>query len=492
MRVEPEGPAPCDLMLLGEAPGYEEQQFGRPFVGRVGQELWSGMRRHAQLSRDDFYLTNVVKTGLAKGKSPKPADIGQALPELLDEIEAVQPRVIVTAGAIATRVILGPRSLHDVHGVPHTVEVAGHSCVCLPIYHPASGLGNKGMLAPFAWDLGRLRGLLRGDVPVWAPTPLPVTRTWLTQAGMRALEGRKARHVALDTEGWATAPKMVSFSPDGVTGYVIRASDTAALAWLWRWLDGRTPVLHNGLHDIPVLRALGYEIGPFEDTQVLAYHDLLRTGSGTLDGEAQNLGTTAYRECQLELGELRDLPGVDFTTRTIPDSPSVMAYAALDAIATYRLFLTYVKRGLLDYPPYRIDMGQVGLIEEMQRTGLPFDADGVLDYYVDILDKLEAAKAALKAKAARYGMRDFNPGSHPQVRELVTRKIGLRVRKRTRGGQASTNEKALADFAENEVVQLLQTFREIDKVRGTYVRPLLEALQGDPDDDDTEPVCEPA
>lgn len=477
MRVEPEGDTPCDLMLVGEAPGYEEQQFGRPFVGRVGQELWTGLRRHAGLSRDDFYLTNLIKEGLTKGRDPKAAEIGAALPEFLDEVEAVRPKLIVTAGAVATKAVLGAVTLNNVHGIPHTVEIAGHSCVCLPIYHPASGLGNKGMLAPFAWDLARIRAYLRGDLPVWAPNPLPTTCSWLTRTAMRALEGVKTTHVGLDTEGWAVAPKLVSFSPDGVRGFVVRAGDREALAWLWRWLEGRIPILHNGLHDIPVLRALGYELGAFHDTQVLAYHDLMRTGSGTLEGEAQNLGTTAYRECQMALGELRDIPGVDFDTHTIPDSDEVMEYAALDPIATYRLFMVYAKRGLLEYQPYTIDMGQIGMIEEMQRTGLPFDADGVLGYYMEVIDKMDAATAALKAKAARFGLRDFNPRSHPQVRELITRKIGLRVRKRTKGGQASTNEKALADFKDHEFVQLLQTFREIDKIRGTYVEPLLDALQ---------------
>jgi DNA polymerase I-like protein with 3'-5' exonuclease and polymerase domains len=234
--------------------------------------------------------------------------------------------------------------------------------------------------------------------------------------------------------------------------------------------------MHNGLHDVPVLRAMGVEVGPYHDTQVLAYHEMIRTGCGVLEAESQNLGTLAYRECGMRLGELRDIPGVDFETQTIPYSEEVMRYAGEDAVATWRLFDVYKQRGLLEQQAYQIDMGQVPLIEQMIRTGIPFDADATLDYYMGVLDKLDTITGELRAKAARLGNHDFNPGSHPQVRELITKRIGLRIRKRTRGGLASTNEKALADHKAHPFVEAIQSRRELDKLRSTYLAPLLEEL----------------
>lgn len=477
MRVEGDGPIPCRLALVGEAPGYEEQVAGRSFVGRGGQQLWAMLDRCCGLRRRDVYTTNVLKTALPKGKSPTPADLAAAIPDLLDELAQVRPAIVVTAGAVATAVFLGHRPFTDVHGIPHAAEVMGSSYVVHPIYHPMAGLGNKGLLAPFVWDLQQLAALRRGERQPWAPSPQGGQVSWLLEAPRGRHGLLQGRVWALDTEGWADAPWGLSVTADGQTAYVVPATATAALAWLTRQLPGRTVVLHNGLHDLAVLRALGVTVPDgWHDTQVLAYHDLLQTGSGALEASAQNLGTLAYRECGLTLQELTDQPGVDFDTRTIPVTDAVRDYAGWDALAAWRLFQVYAARGYLEYTPYQIDMGQIGLIEAMQRTGLPFDQEGVLAYYTDVLDRLDEAGTALRAKAQRFGLRAFNPGSPVQVRELLTRKVGLSIRKRTKSGLASTNEKALADHRDHPLVQQLQAYRELVKVKGTYVEPLLEAL----------------
>lgn len=161
MRVEPDGPIPCDLAIFGEAPGFEEQQEGRGFVGKAGKELWAGMLRHVGLERSDFYVSNIVKTGLPKNRDPKPEEIGAALPEFLDELERVRPNIVVTAGGFSTRAMLGNVKMSDVHGIPHEVEIAGRSYICLPIYHPAAGLHNKGFIAAFCFDLKNLAILLQ-------------------------------------------------------------------------------------------------------------------------------------------------------------------------------------------------------------------------------------------------------------------------------------------------------------------------------------------
>jgi len=526
---------------------------GRPFVGKSGQELWAGMDRFCRLHRDQFWVTNIVKDSLPNNRDPKPDEIARAIPEFLDELEMVQPRIVVTAGAFSTRVMLGDVKMADVHGIPHTAEVAGHQYLCLPMYHPAAGLHSKGVLAAFAWDLQQLRKLLDGTLAPWTaaqaptrtagnpddlytPRNLPRTDrerhsthgpdvdlrrhvrighpTARNAAGngagelqrgrrpggsgglesqaqqepvhLRRRAGRKGHRsaldyhdpavVSLDTEGWADQPWGLSACLNGQHGIIVQADDHAGLKYFSRWIADKTLVLHNALHDIPVLRAMGIELGAYHDTQVLAYHDMLRTGSGVLEAESQNLGTLAYRECGMKLRELSDCAGVDFSTRTIPYTNEVMQYAGMDAVATWRLYQVYAARGLTTYEPYVIDMGQVPLVEQMIRTGLPIDADAALEYYMEVLDKLEAVTEDLRHQAAKLGNRDFNPGSHPQVRELLTRRLSLRIRKRTRGGKASTNEKALADHRDHPFVAQIQARRELDKLRSTYLAPLLEAI----------------
>lgn len=509
MRVEPDGPVPCDLMVVGEAPGFEEQQQGRGFVGKSGRELWAAIERHTDLSREDFYVTNIVKHGLPKNRDPKPQEVADAIPEFLGELEAVGPRVVVTAGAFSTKGLLGDIAMADVHGIPHEVCVGGRSFTVFPIYHPAAGLHNKGYLAAFHWDITQLRRYLDGKTKarqaqrsdyqsVWVSSDLRIPvgspgdgpgkspRRKHQYSGFQSLAGGQEAAspppavvggapagsvVAVDTEGWKEKPWGLSWTNDGKTACVAKAEDAHGIKF------HGTIVMHNGIHDLPVLRAMGVECELTHDTQVLAYHDMLRTGSAVLESEAQNLGTLAYRELNIRLGELSEIPGVDLSAKCIPYSDSVRDYAGADVIATWRLFHAYKQRGLLDYQPYMIDMGQVPLVEDMIRIGIPFDADAALDYYMEVLTKLDAVTVDLKARAARMGNRDFNPGSHPQVRELITRRIGLKIRKRTKGGLASTNEKALSGHRDNPFVQKLQEYRELGKLKGTYVQPLLEALQ---------------
>src|SRR3990167_7476397 len=151
--VPPSGPSPCPWMLIGEAPGRDEQIQGRPFVGRSGQALWAALKR-VEITRDRFHVRNVISYGLPKNRDPKPAEIAEALPGLLEAVETVNPEVIVTAGGCATRVFLW-RDLAGVHGIAHHVAIAGRDRAVFPIYHPAAGLHNKGFLPAFEYDIQR-------------------------------------------------------------------------------------------------------------------------------------------------------------------------------------------------------------------------------------------------------------------------------------------------------------------------------------------------
>src|SRR5262245_41564776 len=157
MRVEPDGKIPNDLALFGQNPGYEEQLEGRGFVGKSGQQLWADMKRIVGLVRADFYVSNIIKEGLPKNRDPKPHEIAAALPEFLDELDRVRPKVIVTAGAFATKAALGSVVMSNVHGIPHTTEICGRSYTVMPIYHPAAGLHQKGFLSAFSYDLDGFR-----------------------------------------------------------------------------------------------------------------------------------------------------------------------------------------------------------------------------------------------------------------------------------------------------------------------------------------------
>lgn len=456
-------------MLVGDFCRRDEQEG--PFTGRAGAQLWADVKRHCGLRRQDFSVTNIIKESRGDRKL-KPAEVAEALPGFLDELVALAPEVVVAAGTLSTTVLLGNVAMADVHGIPHWAEVAGLRFVVMPMYHPSASLGNKGFLSVLAYDLQRLQALLAGSGWIWEPSSLIHHTEW---HGGPVEPVERPVVVGVDTEGYVDKPWGVQYCTDSTRAYVVKASDAEGLAWLAEWLPNQIAVGHNLLHDIPVLRAMGIELGEFHDTQVMAYHDIIRSGSGVLEAASQNLGTLAYRELGMQLGELQDIAGVDFNTKTIPYSPEVLNYAGDDAMACRRLYEVYKERGVLELECYRLDMGQVTLVREMMDNGIPFDYDEVAQYYTEVMEKECDTRTTLVTMASKRGMHSFNPGSHPQVRKLLTN-YGLRLRKRTKGGLTSTNEKALSEHTAHPFVKQLQDYREQTKLLGTYIRPLLKEL----------------
>ncbi|MEJ2673253.1 MAG: uracil-DNA glycosylase [Deltaproteobacteria bacterium] len=100
-----EGPANARLMFVGEAPGAEEDEQGRPFVGAAGQ-LLNRMLNRLGLSREEVYIANILKSRPPGNRDPEADEIAACLPFLKKQIEAIRPRVIVTLGRIAAQTLL--------------------------------------------------------------------------------------------------------------------------------------------------------------------------------------------------------------------------------------------------------------------------------------------------------------------------------------------------------------------------------------------------
>lgn len=413
-----------------------------------------------------------------KGKL-KPDVATLATLNLWDRLEETNSDTVVAMGAPVVKALLGNVNMAYVHGIPHETVIAGREITVFPMFDPAAGFASKGLLAVLAHDMKALGAFLRGELAPWAPDPRPAVAKWLLEPPSR-LPVAPGAVVGLDTEGWADRPVTVQFCCDGETGWVIDPKNGPVMEWFHHWVSDKTVSMHNGIGDLPVLRAMGVHIDRFHDTQLMAFHEMLVTGSGALESEAQNLGTLCYRHCRLLLGELADIPGVDLGNRLIsPSVPEFLFYAGMDAVAQFRL--TERLLAWLDENPetkrcYEIDQAPALFFREMMDAGMPIDYDAATEYYVEALEKETMAREALEGMAERRGVHEFNPRSANQVRELVTRKYGLKIRKRTKGGAASTNEKALAIHADHPFVQSLQGHRELTKLLGTYLLPLMTEL----------------
>ena len=126
------GPIPCDLMLIGEAPGKNEDEQGLPFVGRSGA-LLDQLLADIKLTRDDVYITNVVKCRPPENRDPTPTEVATCGDFLSRQIELVNPRVIVTLGKFAMARWFSGMTISKLRG--QAISESGRWI--MPVFHPA-------------------------------------------------------------------------------------------------------------------------------------------------------------------------------------------------------------------------------------------------------------------------------------------------------------------------------------------------------------------
>ncbi len=146
----------ADLMVIGEAPGRDEDIQGKPFVGRAGQ-LLDRMLGAIALGEDDVYVTNVVNWRPPQNRNPKPDEIETCRPFIEKHIELAQPKILLLVGGISMTALTGLTGIMKNHGQWQDVTIAGTTYPALPLYHPAFLL-RRPELKKDAWrDLLALR-----------------------------------------------------------------------------------------------------------------------------------------------------------------------------------------------------------------------------------------------------------------------------------------------------------------------------------------------
>jgi uracil-DNA glycosylase family 4 len=152
------GDPQADLLFVGEAPGQQEDLAGEPFVGRSGQLLDRLMREEMGLTRAQCYIANVVKCRPPQNRNPAPAEIEACRPYLEEQVTLIDPKVVITLGNFATRLLLDrAEGIRQLRGAVYPFRT-GH---LVPTYHPAFILRGGGeALAEMRADLVRAKRLL--------------------------------------------------------------------------------------------------------------------------------------------------------------------------------------------------------------------------------------------------------------------------------------------------------------------------------------------
>ncbi|OGC32334.1 hypothetical protein A2311_05160 [candidate division WOR-1 bacterium RIFOXYB2_FULL_48_7] len=135
------GPIPCNLMLIGEAPGAEEDLQGLPFIGRAGQLLTQILASVGIKRPDDIYIANTVKCRPPDNRAPLPKEQAACAPYLQAQIRLVQPKIILLAGSPAVKAIL--KSDEPITGLRGKwLKLPGTDIAVMPLFHPAYLLRN--------------------------------------------------------------------------------------------------------------------------------------------------------------------------------------------------------------------------------------------------------------------------------------------------------------------------------------------------------------
>ncbi len=134
-----EGNPDSPIYFIGEAPGYWEDQKGRPFVGVAGK-LLDELIKSIGLKREDVYISNIVRFRPPENRDPSPEEIAAFAPFVDKEIEIINPKIIVTLGRFSMNKFLPDAKISRVHGQVKKVNWNGKIVTVIPMYHPAAAL----------------------------------------------------------------------------------------------------------------------------------------------------------------------------------------------------------------------------------------------------------------------------------------------------------------------------------------------------------------
>lgn len=159
------------IILIGEAPGKNEIQQGKPFVGQAGKNL-DEFINILDIQRTDLYITNVVKlrpykvneeTGRESNRTPTKKEVALFTSFLMKELEILQPKLVVTLGNIALKCVTqnDAASIGTMHGEPVSIQFRAADFELFPLYHPASIIYKAELKEVYLQDLFKLKKYLQ-------------------------------------------------------------------------------------------------------------------------------------------------------------------------------------------------------------------------------------------------------------------------------------------------------------------------------------------
>jgi uracil-DNA glycosylase len=168
--VPGEGDPHAQIMFIGEGPGFNEDQTGRPFCGAAGNFL-TQLITSIGLKREDVYITNIVKHRPPGNRDPLPEEIAACKPWLDRQLEIIKPKVIVTLGRYSMARFFPGVTISRIHGQSQKCG----EYTCFAMYHPAAALHQGNLRATLEADMLKLPKILEDIKEREQPTPAPIS-----------------------------------------------------------------------------------------------------------------------------------------------------------------------------------------------------------------------------------------------------------------------------------------------------------------------------
>ena len=166
--VPGEGAEDAKIMFIGEAPGWHEDQQGRPFVGPAGQFL-DQLLASINLKREQVYIANVIKCRPQGNRDPLPSEIRDCRPWLENQIEIIRPKMIVTLGRYSMAMFFPGKTIGKIHGTTQKRD----DVIYYAMYHPAAALHQQSLRRSIEEDMLKIPSLLAQAETVTEAKPQP-------------------------------------------------------------------------------------------------------------------------------------------------------------------------------------------------------------------------------------------------------------------------------------------------------------------------------
>ena len=153
--VPGEGSENAEVLFIGEAPGWHEDQQGRPFVGPAGQYL-EQLLTSIGLRREQVYIANVIKCRPLRNRDPLPAEILACRPWLEQQIELIRPKMVVTLGRYSMAMFFPGKSISKIHGTAQKRD----NIIYYAMYHPAAALHQQSLRRAIEEDMLKIPSIL--------------------------------------------------------------------------------------------------------------------------------------------------------------------------------------------------------------------------------------------------------------------------------------------------------------------------------------------